>query len=157
MYFTNQINLYVCKTNPKISAHHGLHANTAPYVVTTDPEPGDVIVYRLAGACTQDFENGERVSARATLTCWHNETQIVRLISHAGRNATLGEDGLESAFGEDITEELFIESLPLGRDRGQWGYAPVDVKVYDAKPMTSKERVSLAILNFELGEDLYWE
>lgn len=104
--------IWVVKTDLKNSRHHGLRTNTAPHCLTAQPGPGDQIVAVIEGVW--EFTDGKLTVAQ--YEAWGE------LRSHAGRSASLGEDGLEDAYGNDALALLAPEIL-----NGEgWQYAPCE-------------------------------
>ena len=92
-----------------------MHTITSPHLLTESPGAGDEIVKVISGRKGLDLER--QIYTFASLRC--NDG---KLLSHAGRSAMLGEDGLESASGNDALEELARELL----EGAEWRYAPVE-------------------------------
>lgn len=137
-------NLYIVKTDPRNPSHHGLHTNTAPYVLTASPGAGDQIEYVLGGRVMEVYEhrlsgNALQVGGRATLElfthppCKPYDSVCVRILSHAGRSAMLGEDGLEDAFDNECAAQLWLETLS-GMGQRDWRYAPVSIAIETDPP-----------------------
>lgn len=141
------LNLYFVKTDPSNPNHHGaLHTNTAPFVLTTSPAPGDQVEYVLSGSYETQFvfvsENDQqrikRVGGQAELELFshapkqadfQSKKKKLRVLSHLGRSVMLGEDGTEDAFGHDVLADLWLEILNGGR----WSYAPCSLEI-EEKP-----------------------
>jgi hypothetical protein len=124
--------LYIVETDPNNQSHHGLHTNTSPHLLARTPKPGDRIVATINGQM-EILPNGEGGWQREWLQL-ELEGDVTR---HAGRSATLGEDGLEDAFGGDALESLVTEIL-----EGDccWNYAPVTYTERDDIRFPSWER-----------------
>lgn len=130
--------LYICDTKPNVAGHHGLHTNTAPYVITESPGKGDTIQYVLRGSYSLTYNDNNLIaSGEASLTLFdYEEKANILVISHLGRSCSIGEDGAEDAFGEDVSATLFMEKLfPTEKD---WGYAPCSIKKEKSKPIYLK-------------------
>ena len=111
--------LYLVCTDPENPDHHGLHTNTAPYLLTQRPGRGDKIAAVIEGAkfLTLDGCVLARLSSR------------VRLSGHPGRSALLGEDTLDEAHGRDALSGLVPELLT----DATWQYAPVAAEDLDTQ------------------------
>lgn len=133
--FTTARKLYVVHTDATNPRHHGLHTNTAPYLLTDAPGEGDRVFGVLDGAleCEALDDGSYRV-----VEAWSErvlkvgagtyDAKYYRLATHAGRSAMIGEDGLEDAFGGDALAELLPELARAGRG---WTYAPIDLVEID--------------------------
>lgn len=159
-------NVFVIATDPKNNRHHGLHTNTAPHVLTTNPGTSDKIVAKLDGALwltrellednDSDFHCHKILKGRFTLDLTSSDGFDVNLVSfgsHPGRAPMLGEDGLEDAFGRDILPELICEKLDEKTWRVEtcgWNYAPV-CATFDGD-WAGKEETTVTQLVFVLAE-----
>jgi hypothetical protein len=116
--FTQEINLYVIVADPKRHGAHSLHTLTAPFVLTTEPQPGDMIHAVIKGMKLKrgsSDETGTRF--RSVGVSFYSRG---KLKGHAGRSARLGEDSLETR--DDALAELVPELL----GERSWRYAPMD-------------------------------
>ncbi|MCG9890926.1 MAG: hypothetical protein MH252_07610 [Thermosynechococcaceae cyanobacterium MS004] len=163
------MSFYIIKTDQQNPRHHGLHTNNSPYVITTDPSPGDEIVYVLPFSVRRQYdESGQICGGHAQIDCSsylkENQSDSVRLriLSHLGRASFMGEDGTEDAFGHDMLVTLFLEVL-----RGcDWSYCPIDVEIVP-KPEHSSDKLSQEYdsyvlwcrshLNFAYGPGKGWQ
>lgn len=108
----SEIAIYIVEARP----HHSdgsLRRLTAKHVLTTALSRGDTLA--ASPIFVYVDEDG---TAQASV----NDTDVQR---HAGRSASLGEDGLEDAFGGDALPELIAEIL----SGDSWLHAPVMLNV----------------------------
>lgn len=158
--------IYIIKTNNNPD-HHGFHTNTSPYVLTTDPYPGDEIVYVLRGQVEKKYEGiylteGSFQLGTHSLSSSVGEKTKIRILSHLGRSTLLGEDSAEEAFGNDCLVELVVEILN-GKD---WNYAPCEIEIIpkpdhkDKDGFTSREWwewICFDEIKLEFSEEFGWQ
>lgn len=133
--------LYLVKPNRRHEAGI-MYTLTCPAMLTLKIDRGDEVLG--TGAVFVSFLNGKRF-----VTCqpnfwanpipgqvgvdpqYPNEERMLRYKSHAGRSASLGEDGLEDAYGHGA-EHLLQLVAELLIDNAHWNYSPADFDVVDA-------------------------
>lgn len=108
----NEIAIYLVEARPHHSEGSMRHM-TAKHVLTTALRRGDTLA--ASPILVYVAEDG---TARASVC----DTDVDR---HAGRSASLGEDGLEDAFGGDALPELIAEIL----SGEPWLHAPITLGV----------------------------
>lgn len=136
--------LYLVKTDKKNPRHHGLHTNTSSHVLTRRPSPGDLIDFVCEGEINRYFsavENGQlQTGGYGWIALWSQtaekefDTVGLKITTHGGRSALLGEDGFEEAFGNSI-DGVLLEML----NGAEWHYAPVTVEPFK---ITKEEEVT---------------
>lgn len=137
--------LFIVRTSMDRGDHHGLHTNTSPFVLTDSPKAGDVVETYLAISGDYEIANESLKLVSGSIRLCDNYR--FALLSHAGRSALLGEDGLEDATGHDCLLELVGERL-LGTKT--WSYAPCDLRVQKS----SKDGTDLPrSVEFTVSED----
>jgi hypothetical protein len=122
-----QLNLYVVRPKKK-------HQTNAPHVLTTEAGlgAGDEIVFVADGYYYRNVINGEW-DGTGTAQLFFSEHEAgktyadtcLELVSHSGRSAMIGEDGLEDAFGNPILAKLWTEVL----NKAEWRYAPCEARL----------------------------
>lgn len=123
----HRLPFYLLHTDPE-RHHDGLRTNTAPYVFTLAPQPGDRI-YARGEAALFVLADGSRVVG------FYNELtdeagRRVRVASHPGRDASLGEDGFEDASRGDCLA-LYLQEQLSG---AEWSVAPAVALPLEGRP-----------------------
>lgn len=129
-YRYQPLRAYVVKTSATNPRHHGLRETRSEHVLTFNPTPGDQIVAVLVGRASwyypEDKSKPSDVSATLSLSSESATSSLdqvfVKITSNPGRSASLGEDGLEDAFGNDVLYKLVQEHL----DGADWTYSSID-------------------------------
>jgi len=122
----HRLPFYLLHTDPV--RHSGLRTNTAPYVFTLSPQPGDRIYARGEAALFVLADGSRVVGFRNELT--DEAGRRVRVASHPGRDASLGEDGIEDAYRGDCLA-LYLQEQLSG---AEWSVAPAVARRLEGRP-----------------------
>lgn len=116
--------MYVVETDPENPRHHEGVANKSTYLITTQPKPGDRIIYVLE----DDAPWGDE-KAGLQLFSYTKKSRVDRVKCNLRRSAQSGESG-------EYLSKLWLEKLNGSAD---WEYAPCEVELIPEPNYTQKK------------------